>query len=169
MDDSGSILKSNGGLPAAIRHLKQPRRPHSAFSRWCIQARPAMEARKESLEGDEEKNFDVNEELARAWKELPDKEQGIWQAEYDEEQTEYRKQKDEYNRKIREAKKKLDKGLPLDDDEDMEGDGDGGDAEGDDRERGEMEQDDDDGEGDKDKDKEDEAMDEDVEMGDSDK
>jgi hypothetical protein len=168
-----SSAKANG---VASSGLKPPKKPGTAFEIYCRQTRPILEGKAKEKEDDEEP-IDVDAELARGWKDLPEKEREEFQARYEEDLKRYQKDKEEYAvRKVKEAKEKRENAEA----EDIEGDGDvDGEVEGDGEMDAEQDGDEPDGDqdmdndveadADKDKDKSDAAQDEDVEMGDSDK
>src|SRR5687767_8717246 len=84
---SSAAGKANGVTSSS---LKPPRKPGTAFDIYCRQMRPVL------LDKDKDKDdpdFDVDAELARGWKDLPEKESEEFQAQYEEDLKRYQKDK----------------------------------------------------------------------------
>lgn len=102
-----------------------PRKPGNAFELYCADARPALAARSSSRQ-DGEAAVNVEEELARGWKDLPDAEREAFQERQERELAAYQKEKEAYTLKMKEAAEATEAGEPKEDkdaparDEDVE-------------------------------------------------
>lgn len=131
-DPSGR--RSNAG--AGGSRLARPERPASAFEMWSEDARPRISEKKEAGagsggEGGGGDDVNVEEELAREWKHLDEKERDTWVKLHDERMAKYQKDKDAYSKSKAEAKA-ASKEAEAEADGDGDGEGEGeGEAEGD--------------------------------------
>jgi len=166
----GSLSGKANGIGSSS--LKPPKKPGTAFEIYCRQMRPVLEEKAKEKE-DEAEPVDIDADLARGWKDLPEKDQEEFQAQYEEDLKRYQKDKEEYAvRKVKEAKEERENAEAAEaaDDNDVDADVEGEmDVEQDGDEQDRDQDMDNDPDADKDKDKSDVAQDEDVEMGDSDK
>jgi len=89
--------RANGASPAA---RAAPKKPAAAFERYCADARPALEAARAK---DEDDGAGIDEELARAWKDLPQSEKDDYEAQYAAALAEYKKAKEEDREEAAEA------------------------------------------------------------------
>ncbi|KAK4123359.1 hypothetical protein N657DRAFT_690971 [Parathielavia appendiculata] len=71
-------------------HRGAPKRPGSAFDLYCAEAGPSVKDK--AKEGD-----NVEEELSRRWKELPDSRRDEYQTRADDQMAEYEQEKDAYD------------------------------------------------------------------------
>ncbi|KAI5862308.1 hypothetical protein GGS23DRAFT_571732 [Durotheca rogersii] len=86
---------TNGTTP------KRPKRPSNAFEIYCNDKRPVLQAQnKDQIEAGE---FRLEEELARGWKDLPDKEKEEFQARYEQELAQYKEAVEEFKRETKSA------------------------------------------------------------------
>ncbi|XDG00524.1 hypothetical protein ABKA04_000139 [Annulohypoxylon sp. FPYF3050] len=75
---------------------KRPKRPSNAFEIYCNDTRPILQAQnKEKIAAGE---FRLEEELARGWKDLPEKEKEAFQVRYEEELAQYKEAVEEFKR-----------------------------------------------------------------------
>ncbi len=74
--------------PRANGDAKAPKRPSTAFELYCAEARPALKAKDGSV--------NVEEELARGWKDLPASQKEEFEATYERELAKYKKAKEEF-------------------------------------------------------------------------
>lgn len=109
---SEAFSQSQGAATGAARRTaatnglpKPPKKPLDAFELYCEDARPALLKTRDEKGGEDE--LTVDEELARAWKDLPDEEQEPFQARYEEELANYEREREEYE--AAEAAAKADK------------------------------------------------------------
>ncbi|KAJ0387923.1 hypothetical protein COL922a_001201 [Colletotrichum nupharicola] len=80
---------------------KPPKRPGNAFELFCSDSRPAFEEKKK-----DDADLNTDEELARAWKDLPEAEKEEFQTCSDQEMAKYQKQKDAFAAKSKSAEPK---------------------------------------------------------------
>ncbi|KAF4870310.1 hypothetical protein CGCSCA1_v010566 [Colletotrichum siamense] len=80
---------------------KPPKRPGNAFELFCSDSRPAFEEKKK-----DDADLNIDEELARAWKDLPEAEKEEFQARSDQEMAKYQKEKDAFAAKSKSAEPK---------------------------------------------------------------
>jgi hypothetical protein len=76
-------------------HKGAPKKPGSAFDLYCAETRPSVKDK--AKEGD-----NVEEELSRRWKDLPDDRRDEFQARAESQMAEYEKEKDAYEAKAKE-------------------------------------------------------------------
>jgi len=69
---------------------KGPKRPSNAFELYCNDTRPGLKEKAK-----EDSSLNVEEELARGWKDLPDEQREEFQTRYDEELAKYKQAKEE--------------------------------------------------------------------------
>ncbi|KAL0931994.1 HMG box protein [Colletotrichum truncatum] len=81
---------------------KPPKRPGNAFDLYCGETRPALEEKKKEDDAD----LNVDEELARGWKDLPEGEKEEFQARSEKEMAKYQKEKDAFAAKSKSAEPK---------------------------------------------------------------
>ncbi|KAI1101975.1 hypothetical protein F4804DRAFT_354073 [Jackrogersella minutella] len=75
---------------------KRPKRPSNAFEIYCNDTRPILQAQhKDKIAAGE---FRLEEELARGWKDLPEKEKEEFQVRYEQELASYKEAVEEYKR-----------------------------------------------------------------------
>ncbi|KAI1212308.1 uncharacterized protein F4807DRAFT_415550 [Annulohypoxylon truncatum] len=75
---------------------KRPKRPSNAFEIYCNDTRPILQAQnKEKIAAGE---FRLEEELARGWKDLPEKEKEEFQIRYEQELAQYKEAVEEFKR-----------------------------------------------------------------------
>ncbi|KAI0851643.1 hypothetical protein F5Y00DRAFT_228817 [Daldinia vernicosa] len=80
---------------------KRPKRPSNAFEIYCNDTRPVLQAQhKEKIAAGE---FRLEEELARGWKDLPEKEKEEFQVRYEQELAQYKEAVEEYKREAKNA------------------------------------------------------------------
>ncbi|KAI6087518.1 hypothetical protein F4821DRAFT_236009 [Hypoxylon rubiginosum] len=78
---------------------KRPKRPSNAFEIYCNDTRPVLQSQhKDKIAAGE---FRVEEELARGWKDLPEKDKEAFQVRYEQELAQYKEAVDEYKRNIK--------------------------------------------------------------------
>ncbi|GKT47948.1 uncharacterized protein ColSpa_08129 [Colletotrichum spaethianum] len=80
---------------------KPPKRPGNAFELYCADTRPALEEKSK-----DDADVNVDEELARGWKDLPDGEKAEFQTRSEEEMAKYQKDKDAFAAKSKSAEPK---------------------------------------------------------------
>ncbi|EQB55270.1 HMG box protein [Colletotrichum gloeosporioides Cg-14] len=80
---------------------KPPKRPGNAFELFCSDSRPAFEEKKK-----DDADLNIDEELARAWKDLPEAEKEEFQGRSDQEMAKYQKEKDAFAAKSKSAEPK---------------------------------------------------------------
>ncbi|KAH0443572.1 hmg box protein [Colletotrichum camelliae] len=80
---------------------KPPKRPGNAFELFCSNSRPAFEEKKK-----DDADLNIDEELARAWKDLPEGEKEEFQTRSDQEMAKYQKEKDAFAAKSKSAEPK---------------------------------------------------------------
>ncbi|KAE9575663.1 hypothetical protein CGMCC3_g8373 [Colletotrichum fructicola] len=80
---------------------KPPKRPGNAFELFCSDSRPAFEEKKK-----DDADLNIDEELARAWKDLPEAEKEEFQTRSDQEMAKYQKEKDAFAAKSKSAEPK---------------------------------------------------------------
>ncbi|KAI1171356.1 hypothetical protein F4777DRAFT_565749 [Nemania sp. FL0916] len=80
---------------------KPPKRPSNAFEIYCNDTRPLLQAQhKEAITAGE---FRLEEELARGWKDLPEKEKDEFQARYERELTQWKEKRETFKQNLKEA------------------------------------------------------------------
>ncbi|KAH7329128.1 hypothetical protein B0I35DRAFT_419370 [Stachybotrys elegans] len=72
---------------------KAPKKPSNAFEMYCEETRPILKAK--NKDGD----LNIEEELARGWKDLPEAEKEEFQAKHDKEMARYREEKESQSQK----------------------------------------------------------------------
>lgn len=77
---------------------KPPKRPGNAFDMYCADNRPALEEKKK-----DDADINIDEELARGWKDLPEGEKEEFQAHHEQEMVKYQKEKDAFTAKSKSA------------------------------------------------------------------
>ncbi|KAF6820978.1 HMG box protein [Colletotrichum sojae] len=80
---------------------KPPKRPGNAFELYCSETRPSIEDKKK-----DDADLNIDEELARGWKDLPDGEKEEFQTRSEEEMAKYQKEKDAFAAKSKSAEPK---------------------------------------------------------------
>lgn len=76
--------------------IKRPKRPSNAFEIYCNDTRPVLQSQyKDKIAAGE---FRLEEELARGWKDLPEKEKEEFQVRYEQELAQYKEAVEEYKR-----------------------------------------------------------------------
>ncbi|KAF4914540.1 hypothetical protein CGCA056_v007144 [Colletotrichum aenigma] len=80
---------------------KPPKRPGNAFELFCSDSRPAFEEKKK-----DDADLNIDEELARAWKDLPEGDKEEFQTRSDQEMAKYQKEKDAFAAKSKSAEPK---------------------------------------------------------------
>jgi hypothetical protein len=97
---SSDFSAAQGGDAAGSKtngvHKGAPKKPGSAFDLYCAETRPSVKDK--AKEGD-----NVEEELSRRWKDLPDDRRDEYQSRADSQMAEYEKEKDAYDAKAKEA------------------------------------------------------------------
>ncbi|KAI1373431.1 hypothetical protein F4677DRAFT_429591 [Hypoxylon crocopeplum] len=90
--------KDHGGR-SANGVAKRPKRPSNAFEIYCNDTRPILQAQhKDKIAAGE---FRLEAELARGWKDLPEKEKEEFQVRYEQELAQYKEAVEEYKRSAR--------------------------------------------------------------------
>ncbi|KAI1505413.1 hypothetical protein F5X99DRAFT_367892 [Biscogniauxia marginata] len=80
---------------------KPPKRPSNAFEIYCNDQRPLLQAQhKEKIAAGE---FRLEEELARGWKDLPEKEKEEFQARYEQELSQWKEARETYKQGVKDA------------------------------------------------------------------
>ncbi|KAK3333224.1 hypothetical protein B0T19DRAFT_120100 [Cercophora scortea] len=90
-------------------HGKAPKKPGNAFDLYCDETRAAMKDKtnsEDTITKDDEGDVNMEEELARGWKDLDDSQREEFQARQEEEMTKYQKEKDAYDAKKKAAKER---------------------------------------------------------------
>ncbi|KAI0181087.1 hypothetical protein GGR52DRAFT_18308 [Hypoxylon sp. FL1284] len=88
--------KDHGGGRPTNGMTKRPKRPSNAFEIYCNDTRPVLQAQhKDKIAAGE---FRLEEELARGWKDLPEKEKEEFQIRYEQELAQYKEAVEEYKR-----------------------------------------------------------------------
>ncbi|KAI1384452.1 uncharacterized protein F4822DRAFT_445891 [Hypoxylon trugodes] len=106
LDKDGSGRGATNGVP------KRPKRPSNAFEIYCNDTRPLLQAQhKDKIAAGE---FRVEEELARGWKDLPEKEKEEFQVRYEQELSQYKEAVEEYKRSAKEAARSRSRGRDRD-------------------------------------------------------
>ncbi|KAJ0158638.1 hypothetical protein CTA2_11166 [Colletotrichum tanaceti] len=82
---------------------KPPKRPGNAFELYCADTRPVLEEKSKN-----DADVNVDEELARGWKDLPEGEKEEFQTRSEEEMAKYHKDKDAFAAKSKNAEPKED-------------------------------------------------------------
>ncbi|KAF4783347.1 HMG box protein [Colletotrichum scovillei] len=80
---------------------KPPKRPGNAFEMYCADTRPALEEKNK-----DDADANIEEELARGWKDLPEGEKEEFQTRSEEEMAKYQKEKDAFAAKSKSAEAK---------------------------------------------------------------
>ncbi|KAI1457163.1 hypothetical protein F4805DRAFT_202664 [Annulohypoxylon moriforme] len=87
---------------------KRPKRPSNAFEIYCNDTRPILQAQnKEKIAAGE---FRLEEELARGWKDLPEKEKEEFQVRYEQELAQYKEAVEEFKRGTKDAGRERSRG-----------------------------------------------------------
>ena len=81
--------------------LKPPKKPGNAFELYCESVRPELLEKRKDDESAAESNID--EELAKAWKDLPEKEKEEFETQATEALEKYEKEKEDYAAKTKDA------------------------------------------------------------------
>jgi hypothetical protein len=89
---------SAGNKPTNGVHKGALKKPGSAFDLYCDETRPSVKDKAKEGEAD-----NVEEELSRGWKDLPDTQRDEYQSRADDRMAEYEKQKDEHDVAVKEA------------------------------------------------------------------
>ncbi|KAI1757420.1 hypothetical protein F4782DRAFT_478526 [Xylaria castorea] len=80
---------------------KPPKRPSNAFEIYCNDTRPVLQAEhKDAITAGE---FRLEEELARGWKDLPEKEKEEFQARYERELTQWKEARESFKQGAKSA------------------------------------------------------------------
>ncbi|RWA09669.1 hypothetical protein EKO27_g5414 [Xylaria grammica] len=80
---------------------KPPKRPSNAFEIYCNDTRPVLQAQhKDAIAAGE---FRIEEELARGWKDLPEKEKEEFQARYERELIQWKEAKESFKQGVKDA------------------------------------------------------------------
>ncbi|KAI1146281.1 hypothetical protein F4825DRAFT_472740 [Nemania diffusa] len=80
---------------------KPPKRPSNAFEIYCNDTRPLLQAEhKDAIAAGE---FRLEEELARGWKDLPEKEKEEFQARYERELSQWKEARDSFKQGVKHA------------------------------------------------------------------
>ncbi|KAI1484994.1 hypothetical protein F5X96DRAFT_661840 [Biscogniauxia mediterranea] len=80
---------------------KPPKRPSNAFEIYCNDTRPRLQAEhKDEIAAGE---FRLEEELARGWKDLPEKEKEEFQSRYEQELSQWKEARDTYKQGVKDA------------------------------------------------------------------
>lgn len=80
---------------------KPPKRPSNAFEIYCNDTRPVLQAEhKEAITAGE---FRLEEELARGWKDLPEKEKEEFQARYELQLSQWKEARENFKQGIKDA------------------------------------------------------------------
>lgn len=91
---------------------KRPKRPSNAFEIYCNDTRPILQAQhKDKIAAGE---FRLEEELARGWKDLPEKEKEEFQVRYEQELAQYKEAVEEYKRGNKDAARERSRGRDRD-------------------------------------------------------
>ncbi|OTB08506.1 hypothetical protein M426DRAFT_184965 [Hypoxylon sp. CI-4A] len=91
---------------------KRPKRPSNAFEIYCNDTRPILQAQhKDKIAAGE---FRLEEELARGWKDLPEKEKEEFQVRYEQELVQYKEAVEEYKRGAKDAARERSRGRDRD-------------------------------------------------------
>ncbi|KAI1413615.1 hypothetical protein F5Y13DRAFT_26962 [Hypoxylon sp. FL1857] len=91
---------------------KRPKRPSNAFEIYCNDTRPILQAQhKDKIAAGE---FRLEEELARGWKDLPEKEKEEFQVRYEQELAQYKEAVEEYKRGAKDAARERSRGRDRD-------------------------------------------------------
>ncbi|KAI0834834.1 hypothetical protein F5Y06DRAFT_278009 [Hypoxylon sp. FL0890] len=97
---------STNGVP------KRPKRPSNAFEIYCNDTRPILQAQhKDKIAAGE---FRLEEELARGWKDLPEKGKEEFQVRYEQELAQYKEAVEEYKRGTKDAARERSRGRDRD-------------------------------------------------------
>ncbi|KAI5928427.1 hypothetical protein F4810DRAFT_643600 [Camillea tinctor] len=80
---------------------KPPKRPSNAFEIYCNDTRPLLQnEHKDKIAAGE---FRLEEELARGWKDLPEKEKDDFQSRYEQELSQWKEARDTYKQGVKDA------------------------------------------------------------------
>ncbi|KAI0971847.1 hypothetical protein F4678DRAFT_432272 [Xylaria arbuscula] len=80
---------------------KPPKRPSNAFEIYCNDTRPLLQTEhKDAIAAGE---FRIEEELARGWKDLAEKEKEEFQARYERELTQWKEQRESFKQSVKDA------------------------------------------------------------------
>ncbi|KAI4868956.1 hypothetical protein F4820DRAFT_408378 [Hypoxylon rubiginosum] len=91
--------KDHGSTRATNGLAKRPKRPSNAFEIYCNDTRPLLQAQhKDKIAAGE---FHIEEELARSWKELPEKDREEFRVRYEQELALYKEAVEEYKRSMK--------------------------------------------------------------------
>ncbi|KAI1144342.1 hypothetical protein F5Y05DRAFT_24420 [Hypoxylon sp. FL0543] len=91
---------------------KRPKRPSNAFEIYCNDTRPILQAQhKDKIAAGE---FRLEEELARGWKDLPEKEKEEFQVRYEQELAQYKEAVEEFKRSAKDATRDRSRGRDRD-------------------------------------------------------
>ncbi|KAK1726995.1 HMG box protein [Colletotrichum acutatum] len=100
----GGDATQNADTQASARTngiAKPPKRPGNAFEMYCADTRPALEEKNK-----DDADANIEEELARGWKDLPEGEKEEFQTRSEEEMAKYQKEKDAFAAKSKSAEAK---------------------------------------------------------------
>ncbi|KAL0777051.1 hypothetical protein CaCOL14_006569 [Colletotrichum acutatum] len=100
----GGDATQNADTQASARTngiAKPPKRPGNAFEMYCADTRPALEEKNK-----DDADANIEEELARGWKDLPEGEKEEFQTRSEEEMAKYQKEKDACAAKSKSAEAK---------------------------------------------------------------
>ena len=96
-----SQASSRGGGATSNGIPKPAKRPSNAFEIYCKDKRPVLQAKyKDQIAAGE---FRLEEELARGWKDLPEKEKDEYQTRYEQELYQWREDREAFKRSTKEA------------------------------------------------------------------
>ncbi len=80
---------------------KPPKRPSNAFEIYCNDTRPLLQAQhKDAIAAGE---FRIEEELARGWKDLVEKDKEEFQARYERELSQWKEQRESFKQGVKDA------------------------------------------------------------------
>lgn len=84
-------------------HNAAPKKPGNAFELYCDETREALKAKnKEKDQEDQDGDINMDEELARGWKDLDDSQREEFQAREEREMSKYQEEKEAYDKKQKE-------------------------------------------------------------------
>lgn len=90
----GDQVSTSGRGANGIIVPKPPKRPSNAFEIYCKDMRPLLQSK--NKEGIAAGEFRLEEELARGWKDLPEKEKEEFQSRYEQELAKWKEERSAY-------------------------------------------------------------------------
>lgn len=84
-------------------HGAAPKKPGNAFELYCDETREALKEKNKDKDQDQDGDINMDEELARGWKDLDESQRQEFRAREEHEMTKYQEEKEAYDKKQKES------------------------------------------------------------------